>query len=75
VAGAIETIVDGIAAGVFPAHTSVPTSRVSWVECWSCTPDGLSGADRRRDWERKRLDPALAGYVGLAEPEVLDHDE
>ena len=75
VAGAIETIVDGIAAGVFPAHPSAPTSRVSWVECWSCTPDGLSGADRRRDWERKRLDVALAGYVGLAEPEVLDDDE
>ncbi len=74
VAGAIDDIVEGIAAGVFPAHPSEPSSRSGYVECWFCTPDGLSVADRRREWERKRLDPALAGYVGLVEPEVLHGD-
>lgn len=74
VAGAIDDIVEGIAAGVFPAHPAEPSSRSGYVECWYCTPDGLSVADRRREWERKRLDPALAGYVGLVEPEVLDGD-
>ena len=32
-----------------------------WVDCWYCTPDGLSDQHVRRDWERKRDDPALAG--------------
>lgn len=74
VAGVIDDIVEGIAAGVFPAHPAEASSRSGHVDCWYCTPDGLSVADRRREWERKRLDPALAGYVGLAEPEVLDDD-
>lgn len=69
---AIDTIVEGIAAGVFPAHPAEPSSRVSYVDCWYCTPDGLSVADRRREWERKRFDPVLAPYVGLAEPEAYD---
>jgi RecB family exonuclease len=72
VAGAIDVIIESIAGGVFPAHPGEPSSRISWVDCWYCTPDGLSGADRRRDWERKRLDPALTDYVMLAEPEVVD---
>lgn len=71
VAGAIDGIVEGIAAGVFPAHPSEVSSRSGYVECWYCTPDGRSDADRRTEWERIRLDPALAGYVGLAEPEAL----
>jgi RecB family exonuclease len=71
VSAAIEVIVEGVAAGVFPAHPAEPSSRASYVECWYCTPDGLSVADRHRDWVRKRLDPLLASYVRLAEPEVL----
>ncbi len=74
VAAAIDAIVEGIAAGVFPAHPSEPSSRAGFVDCWYCTPDGLSPADRRREWERKRFDPLLAAYVGLAEPEALDAD-
>ncbi|MBW3557670.1 MAG: PD-(D/E)XK nuclease family protein [Actinobacteria bacterium] len=74
VSAAIDTIVEGIAAGLFPAHPAVPSSWVGHVDCWYCTPDGLSAADRRREWERKRLDPVLADYVGLADPEALDAD-
>lgn len=70
-ARAIDVIVEGIAAGVYPARPAAPSSRTRYVPCWYCAPDGLSAADRHRDWERKRLDPSLAGYVGLAEPEVL----
>ena len=64
VAWAIDHIVEGIAAGVFPAHPSEKPA-YGWVDCWHCTPDGLSDANTRREWERKRLDPALAGYRGL----------
>jgi ATP-dependent helicase/nuclease subunit B len=63
---AIERIVDGIAAGVFPAR---PPASPAWgyVDCWFCRPDGLSGTERRREWERKRLAPALRTYVELVE--------
>jgi RecB family exonuclease len=72
VAAAIDTIVTGIAGGVFPPHPS-EQPKWKWVDCWYCTPDGLSGADRRRDFERKaRRDGALADYARLAEPELLD---
>lgn len=68
---AIDQIVEGITAGVFPAHPSeIPA--YTWVDCWHCTPDGHSDAHVRREWERKRLDPALAGYVALCEPGTLD---
>jgi hypothetical protein len=72
VVGAIDTIVSSINEGVFPAHPS-EQPKWKWVDCWYCTPDGLSGADRRRDWERKaKGDAALAAYARLAEPELLD---
>ncbi len=71
VADAIDAIVEGIAAGIFPSHPPEPSSRTNHVDCWYCTPDGLSVADRYREWKRKRRDPVMAGYVGLADPEVL----
>lgn len=69
---AVAAIVDGVAAGVFPAR---PPSEPPWgyVECRCCDPDGLGSGELRRSWERKRPDPALAGYVQLCEPEAL-HD-
>jgi ATP-dependent helicase/nuclease subunit B len=68
---AMNSIVDGIAAGVFPAHPSDrPT--YGYVDCWYCAPDGLSSEHVRRDWERKRLDPALSGYLALTEPGIAD---
>ncbi len=71
VGAALATIVDGIRAGVFPARPS-PDPPYMWVDCWYCSPDGLSAAEARRDWERKRTDPSLEGYVRLCEPEVLN---
>ena len=70
VSAAIRTIVDGIEAGVFPAHPSAKAPR--WVECWYCAPDGLSSTQLRSDWERKRDDPALAPYADLCEPEAAE---
>lgn len=70
VSAAIRTIVDGIEAGVFPAHPSEKAPR--WVECWSCAPDGLSSTQLRSDWERKRDDPSLAPYADLCEPEAAE---
>ena len=63
----VDVIVRGIEAGIFPPHpTDVSTS--FFVECHACDPDALGTADVRKQWERKRHDPALALYVGLAEP-------
>ena len=70
VSAAIHTIVDGIEAGMFPAHPSEKAPR--WVECWSCAPDGLSSTQLRSDWERKRDDPSLAPYADLCEPEAAE---
>lgn len=71
VASALTTIADGVAGGVFPAR---PAAEPAWgyVACRYCDPDGLGTAELRRSWERKRSDPALAGYAGLCEPEALD---
>ncbi len=71
VGGAVGEIVDGITSGTFPARPPVEPNYV-YVECWYCSPDGLSTAEARRDWERKRSDPQLARYVRLAEPEAVD---
>jgi RecB family exonuclease len=69
--GVLQAIVDGIGAGLFPAHPEVPTG-TPFVSCACCDPDGLGTGERRRAWERKRLDPALRAYTELAEPEVLE---
>jgi ATP-dependent helicase/nuclease subunit B len=67
VAGTLGTIVDGIERGAFPAR---PVEEYRpWVVCPYCDPDGLGVADLRRDWERKRHDPAVAAYAELAEGE------
>ena len=68
VTAAINQVVAGIESGVFPAHPSEKDSG-HWVDCWYCTPDGLSSTQLRREWERKRRDPALTTYAQLCEPE------
>lgn len=70
---ALDVIVSGIGTGLFPAK---PSAQPPWgyVDCDYCRPDGLSGADRRRQWEAKRHDPRLRAYFALAEPEDLDGD-
>ena len=73
-AATVARIVEGIDAGVFVPRPD-PTTRQQWVPCTSCDPDGLGVGDRRREWERKRHDPALAGYVGMVEPGArCDHE-
>jgi RecB family exonuclease len=71
VAAAIHTIVTGIESGVFPARPSNKKS-YRWTDCWSCTPDGLSDNDVKREWERKRDNPSLAVFTSLCEPEVVE---
>ena len=63
----MQTIVDGIESGVFPAHPTAG-STTPFIECHSCDPDGLGVADLRARWDRKRLDPDLALYAELADP-------
>jgi RecB family exonuclease len=71
VGGALGEIVDGIKSGIFPGRPPVDPAYL-WVDCWYCSPDGLSAAEARRDWERKRLGPQLSRYVALVEPEAID---
>lgn len=67
VGAVLSTIVDGINGGLFPLR---PPEAPGWnrVDCWFCSPDGLSAAEARRDWERKRGNALLASYVDLCEP-------
>lgn len=71
VIAAIHTIVTGIESGVFPARPSDKKS-YRWTDCWSCTPDGLSDSDVKREWERKRENPSLAVFTNLCEPQVVE---
>ncbi len=68
---ALGEVVDGISSGIFPSRPPAEPNYV-YVDCWYCSPDGLSTAEARRDWERKRSDPRLARYLRLAEPEAVD---
>ena len=64
----LKIIIEGIGAGLFPANP--PKGHYQFfVECPYCDPDGLGTLEKRREWERKRLDPALDPYLTLAEPE------
>jgi ATP-dependent helicase/nuclease subunit B len=67
VGAVLGTIVDGINRGIFPLR---PPEVPGWnrVDCWFCSPDGLSAGEARRDWERKRDDALLTAYVDLCEP-------
>jgi ATP-dependent helicase/nuclease subunit B len=71
VSSAINTIVAGIEAGIFPARPSEKKT-FRWADCASCSPDGLSDADVGREWKRKRQSPALALLTNLCEPEVVE---
>ena len=62
----VERIVDGIGAGIFPLHPSVPGWRM-YVDCAFCEPDGLGVAHQYADWVRHHDDPALAPYLAVCE--------
>jgi ATP-dependent helicase/nuclease subunit B len=63
----LDVIVRGVEGGVFPPHPA-PLSTFLWVDCHTCDPDGLGTGELRKQWERKRHDPALQAYADLAEP-------
>jgi ATP-dependent helicase/nuclease subunit B len=71
VAEAVDHIVESIAAGVFPARPADPPTW-GYVDCDYCRPDGLAATDRRREWERKRVDPALVAYATFCGEVTLD---
>jgi hypothetical protein len=68
----VSTIVDGIGAGVFPAFPDRPRQdgrgRETWVNCCYCAYDRVCAPARDDDWTRKRDDPVVARFRGLADP-------
>ena len=68
----LTTVLDGLEAGIFVARPAA-ASYEFFVSCEYCDPDHLGTSSRRREWERKRHDPALASYLALAEPEAVLH--
>jgi ATP-dependent helicase/nuclease subunit B len=68
---ALEAVVAGIEAGVFPALPDRPTFR-PWVSCHYCEPDELGTAMRWDEWQRKRHSSVLARW--FPEPDDTDAD-
>ena len=68
VLAAVDAVVDGIGAGLFPLHPEEPGWK-PFVSCHFCEPDGMGTSDQWRDWKRKQRDPALAPYLDLVDPE------
>jgi hypothetical protein len=68
----VSTIVDGIGAGIFPAFPDKPRQdrrgRDTWVNCCYCAFDRVCAPSRDDDWTRKRDDPVLVTFRGLADP-------
>jgi ATP-dependent helicase/nuclease subunit B len=63
----VQTMVDGIEAGVFPSFpTALSTS--PWTECPYCDPDNMGVTELRRRYEHKRNDPAMDAFVDFADP-------
>jgi hypothetical protein len=69
----VETVVDGIESGAFPARPGAVRydgrGRDTWVNCCYCPYDRVCPTQRDEQWERKRNDPAADGFRRLAEPE------
>jgi ATP-dependent helicase/nuclease subunit B len=65
----IDVIVRGVEGGIFPAHPG-DLSTFHRIACHVCDPDGLGTAELRKQWDRKRADPALDEYAQLVEPTV-----
>ncbi len=58
----------GVEGGAVPAASLRPLSTFFRIDCHTCDPDGLGTAELRKQWDRKRHDPALRAYAELAEP-------
>jgi RecB family exonuclease len=67
VGATVGAVVEGIEAGVFPAHPTA-SSTTPWVECAYCDPDGMGVTQLRRLIERKQADPAMAPFVNFTLP-------
>ncbi|MGH9276327.1 MAG: PD-(D/E)XK nuclease family protein, partial [Acidimicrobiales bacterium] len=67
----LDVIVRGVDGGVFPPHPPA-LSTFFRIACHICDPDGLGTAELRKQWDRKRDDPALRAYADLAEPPDAD---
>ena len=67
----LDIIVRGVDGGVFPPHPPA-LSTFFRISCEVCDPDGLGTAELRKQWDRKRHDPALREYAELAEPEEVE---
>jgi RecB family exonuclease len=66
---ALDVIVEGIEAGVFPARPGGEQPfRSTFANCTYCDFDALCPNDRERAWQRVKLAPMLARYVELSEP-------
>jgi ATP-dependent helicase/nuclease subunit B len=70
-ARALGVIVSSIATGMFPPRPPDKPD-YGYVKCTYCNPDSVGYGEARTRWERKRLDPALAAYVGLVEPGAFE---
>ncbi len=70
----LEAMVHGIEAGAFPSYPS-GKSNTTWVECACCDPDGMGVAELRRQYGRKRADPAMAPFVEFVDPLEDDIDD
>lgn len=71
VGATLSAVVAGIEAGVFPHHPTAASTSL-WVECPFCDPDGMGVAELRRQYERKRADPAMDVFVNLVDPVLED---
>jgi hypothetical protein len=65
----VGTIVDGIEAGTFPANPG-EEAYLGPSHCGFCDYDRICPSSRVDLWEGVREDPALAGYVELAEGDI-----
>ncbi len=63
----VRSIADGIDSGVFVGYVRAGDDRAGFTPCPYCDPDGIGTGDIARQWQRKRADSGLAGFVGLAE--------
>jgi hypothetical protein len=63
----VQTMVDGIEAGVFPSFPTA-SSTSPWTECPYCDPDNMGVTELRRLYEHKRNDPAMDAFVHFADP-------
>ena len=66
----INTIVDGIRSGAFPAHPGKNSSyndNSSWENCRYCPYTQVCTSDRLIAWDRNKTSPILEDYVALTE--------